>query len=64
MTVNHDLDIGVINIDIFNEINDPITYMMLCANCQATKATMNDDDLSPEEREEVRESWRHGAMFN
>jgi len=43
---------------------DPSNYMTLCANCQTFRTAMNDDDLSPEEREEVREAWTLGELFN
>ncbi len=54
----------VVNIDIFNEINDSSNWMTLCLNCKAFITAMNDDDLSPGEREEVREAWKQGELFN
>ena len=55
--------LDVVNIDILNEINDPSNWMTLCLNCQTFITAMNDDDLSPDDREEVRESWRQGYLF-
>ena len=54
----------VVNIDIFNEINDPSKWMTLCPNCKALITAMTDDDLDAEDRDEVREAWRQGDVFN
>ena len=54
----------VVNIDIFNGINAPSTWMTLCPNCKAFITAMNDDDLDCEDREEVREAWTSGYFFN
>ena len=56
--------LDVVFIDGCGDVNDPSNYLTICANCQTFRTAMNDDDLSPEERDEVRESWRQGAMFN
>ena len=56
--------LDVVHIDGCPENYDPSNYLTLCANCQSYIAAMNDDDLSPEDREEVREGWRQGALFN
>ena len=53
----------VVNIDIFNEINAPSSWMTLCLNCKAFITVMSDDDLDAEDRDEVRESWRQGDLF-
>ena len=50
----------VVNIDIFNEMNAPSNWMTLCLNCKAFITAMSDDDLSPGDRDEVREGWRKG----
>ncbi len=54
----------VVNIDIFNEINAPSNWMTLCLNCKAFITAMNDDDLDAGDREEVREVWSQGVLFN
>jgi len=54
----------VVNIDVFNGINAPSTWMTLCPNCKAFITAMNDDDLDADDREEVREVWRWGFSFN
>ncbi len=54
----------VVNIDIFNEINESSHWMTLCLNCKAFITAMNDHDLDAEDRDEVREAWRQGALFN
>lgn len=47
-----------------NDVNDPSNYLTLCANCKSYITAMNDDDLSPEDRAEVREAWRQSELFN
>ena len=59
----HMRQLDVVNIDIFNKINDPSKWMTLCLNCKAFITAMSDDDLDAEDREEVRESWSHGYLF-
>ena len=59
----HMRQLHVVNIDTFNEINNPSKWMTLCLNCQTFITAMSDDDLSPEDREEVRESWSQGNLF-
>lgn len=56
--------LDVIHIDGCSEDDDPSSYMTLCANCQSFITAMNDDDLSPGDREDVRECWRKGNLFN
>ena len=56
--------VDVVYIDGCDDVNDPSSYLTLCANCQTFRAAMNDDDLSPEDRAEVREAWTLGDLFN
>ena len=56
--------LDVVYIDGCDDVNDPSSYLALCANCQTFITAMNDDDLSPEDRAEVREAWRLGNLFN
>ncbi len=60
----HICQLDVIHIDGCSENYDPSNYMTVCLNCQTFRAAMNDEDLSPEDREEVRESWKQGDLFN
>ncbi len=53
----------VVNIDIFNEINVSSNWMTLCQNCKAFITAMSDDDLSPGDRDEVREGWNRGKYL-
>ncbi len=55
--------LDVVHIDGCSECDDPTNYMTLCVNCQSFITAMNDDDLSPDDREEVRESWSQGNLF-
>ena len=56
--------LDVIHIDGCSEDDDPSSYMTLCANCQSFITAMHDGDLSPKDREEVKEAWRQGGLFN
>ena len=56
--------LDVIHIDGCSEDGDPSSRMTLCANCQSFITAMNDDELSHLERQEVKEAWRQGRLFN
>ena len=56
--------LDVVHIDGCGAFNDPSSYLTLCANGQTFRAAMNDDDLSPGDREAVREVWLLGELFN